>query len=85
MRLTFRACARGVGMTFGQEVTVGGLCYRCAYSHELAPGIWQDGEGPVHFDTPENREEAITLLHQVIAREVPGKLIEIRRRAPPRN
>ena len=50
---------------------------------DLAPGIWEDGNGSTHFnlheileangipDTPEEREENIRLLLKVIAEKFP--------------
>jgi hypothetical protein len=86
-----QACRKCGQVRLRPELTTGGYCYQCAFARGVAPGIWEDSDGGVHFDvpsllalfeipdTPDNREQVLQTVQGVLTREMPAALHHIRR------
>lgn len=96
-RVVLQGCKKCGRIMPAIELTVGGLCYKCGYVRQVAPGIWEDSEEGLHFDipallklfdlpdTPENRLLAAREVDQVVQRQVPNSLIHLRTDVSPAN
>lgn len=70
-----------------RKITPAEAAYQRIGSRRIAPGIWEDAEGNLHFsipellavfgweDTPAEREEVAQILEAVVRDQFPGKPI----------